>query len=115
MDPQDPLSFLWWSPNHGDFISSSRGAVDGIGKSSRARYSRFEEMKKELDGRITMYHTRNPKHEPVLLLERDIHNVLIRLDSLRTTFDQMVFGVTEFQRCYLEALGLLDYLEIYRP
>jgi len=115
VDRQDPLSFLWWSPTRGDFISSSGGAVDGIGKLSKARYSRFEEMKKELDGRITIYHTSNPKHELVLLLERDIHNVLVRLDSLRTTFDQMVFGVTEFQRCYFEALGLLDYLEIYRP
>jgi hypothetical protein len=75
----------------------------------------FEGMKKELDGRITMYHTKNPPHELILLLETDLHNVLIRLGSLKTTFDQMVFGVTEFQRCYLETLGLLDYLEIYRP
>jgi hypothetical protein len=115
MDPHNPLSFMWWNPTRGDFICHRGGAVDGIGLLSRARYSQFEEMKKELDSRITTYHAKNPPHELVILLERDLHNVLTRLDSLRTTFDQMVFGVTEFQRCYLETIGLLDYLEIYRP
>jgi hypothetical protein len=27
----------------------------------------------------------------------------------------MKFGITEFQRYYLETLGLIDYLEIYKP
>jgi hypothetical protein len=32
-----------------------------------------------------------------------------------SSFTQMVLTVTEFQRCYLELYGLLDYLEIYQP
>ena len=115
MDPGDPLSLMWWNPEQCDFVVWSGGAVDGIGLLRQARHSRFEEMKKELSIRISTYHTKNPPHELLLLLERDMENVLIRLGSLRTTFDQMVFGVTEFQRCYLETVGLLDYLEIYRP
>ena len=89
--------------------------MDGIGQLSRARCSHFEEMKKDLDVRIATYHNKNAPHELILLLERDMHNVLTRLGSLRTTYEQMVFGVTEFQRCYLETLGLLDYLEIFMP
>ena len=89
--------------------------MDGIGLLRQARYSQFEEMKKELDIRITTFHKKNIPNELLLLLARDLANVLTRLGSLKTTFDQMVFGVTEFQRCYLETVGLLDYLVIYRP
>lgn len=89
--------------------------MDGIGKLRKARHSHLEEMKRGLDDRIAMYHSKNEPHLTLTLLERDLQNVLVRLGSLRTTFSQMVFGVTEFQRCYLETLGLLDYLEIYRP
>src|ERR1700688_2770871 len=81
----------------------------------QASYYRFEEKKKELDSRVAAYHTKNPPHSHLILLATDMHNVLTRLGCLRMTFDQMVFGVTEFQRCYLETLALLDYLEIYRP
>jgi len=35
--------------------------------------------------------------------------------SLQTTFLEMTFGVTEFQRYFLEVLGLIDFLEIYEP
>jgi hypothetical protein len=115
MNPDDPLALMWWNPCHGDFLVYSGGAVDGIGQLRVARRSRFEEMKKELDSRIAAYHTNNPLNEILVLLETDMRNVLVRLGSLKTTFNQMTFGVTEFQRCYLETLGLLDYLEIYEP
>jgi len=89
--------------------------MDGIGQLLRARFSRFEEMKGELDNRIATYRIENPNSNEILpLLERDLLNVFIRLGSLRMTFAQMAFSITEFQRCYLKILGMLDYLEIYR-
>jgi hypothetical protein len=115
MDPQDPLVLMWWNPTRGDFLPLSGSAVDGIGQLRMARYSRLEEMKNELDTKIVTYYTNNPLHPLLNLLKTDLHNVLIRLVSLKTTFEQMVFSVTEFQRCFLETLGLLDYLTIYRP
>jgi len=33
--------------------------------------------------------------------------------SLQTTFLKMIFGVTEFQRYFLEVLSLINFLEIY--
>ena len=116
MDPQDPLSIMWWNPTPGDFISFSGDGMDGIGLLRRARFSQLEMMKRELDTRIATYHNNNVNpNELLLLLERDMLNVFVRLDSLRTTFTQMVFSITEFQRCYLEILGLLNYIEIYHP
>jgi hypothetical protein len=115
MDPQDPLVLMWWNPTRGDFLSLSGSAVSGIGQLRMVRSSQLEEMEKELDAKIVTYYANNPPHPLLDLLKTDLHNVFIRLVSLKTTFEQMVSSVTEFQRCYLETLGLLDYLTIYRP
>jgi len=105
---------MWWNLTPGDFLSYT-GEI-GIGLLRRARYSQLEEMKRKLDTRIAMYCKNNSNpNELLILLERELLNVFVRLGSLRMTFTQMVFSVTEFQRCYLETVGLLDYIEIYHP
>jgi len=90
--------------------------MDGIGHLLRARYSEFEELQKKLEERISIYRTNKSNPNKVLaVLERDLLHASNHIRHLKTTFTQMVFGVTEFQHCYLELLGLLDYLEIYKP
>ena len=115
----DPLSIMWWNPTRGDFLSLSGGVMDGIGKLRRARYDCLVDMRKQLEERIRSYRVNSkhhhPLHDTLLLLERDLVNASSRLDSLQMTFVQMVFDVTEMQRCYLETHGLLDYLELYQP
>ena len=118
MDEDDPLSMMWWNPTRGDFISSSGGIIDGIGKLRRARYEYFRRVRKQLEERIRLHlasQRRRSLHDILLLLERDLANASSRLGSLQMTFSQMVFDVTEFQRCYLEICGFLDYLEVYIP
>ena len=51
----------------------------------------------------------------LVVLERDLFHASICIGQLKMTFTQMVFCVTKFQHCYLELLGILDYLEIYKP
>jgi hypothetical protein len=119
MDENDSLSIMWWNPTPGDFISSNGGVVDGIGKLSRAKHDVLLDMRKQLEERIHLYcvdhDQRSSFYDILLLLERDMHNASSRIGSLHMTFTQMVFQVTEFQRCYLETRGLLDYLEEYLP
>ena len=119
MDDNDPLSMMWWNPTPGDFISSDRGVVDGIGKLSMARRDFFSNMRKQMEERIHLYLANHDQHssfyDTLLLLKRDLDNVFSRIGSLHMTFTQMAFQVTEFQRCYLETRGLLDYLEVYKP
>ena len=119
MDENDSLSMMWWNLTPGDFISSNEGIVDGIGKLSRARHDFLLDMRKQLEDRIHSYCANHDQHnsfyDVLLLLERDMHNASSRIGSLHMTFTQMVFQVTEFQRCYLETCGLLDYLEVYQP
>jgi hypothetical protein len=52
MDPDDPLSIMWWNPTRGDFISSEFGVLDGLGKLRSARYARFQTMKREMVDRV---------------------------------------------------------------
>jgi hypothetical protein len=119
MNDKDLLSIMWWNPTPGDFIASSGGVVDGIGKLSRARQDILLDMRKPLEERIHLFPTNNDQHtffyEVLLLLERDMLNASSRIGSLVMTFKQMAFEVTEFQRCYLETRGLLDYIELYQP
>jgi hypothetical protein len=76
-------------------------------------------MRKPLEERIRLFPTNNDQHtffyEVLLLLERDMLNASSRIGSLVMTFKQMAFEVTEFQRCYLETRGLLDYIKLYQP
>jgi hypothetical protein len=119
MNPDDPLSIMWWNPTRDDFISSSGGVMAGIGKLSRAGYECFLNMRKQLEQRIRSYCANNTQrnylHDLLLLLERDMLNASTHVSGLQMTFAEMMFDVTEFQRCYLEISGLLDYLEIYKP
>ena len=114
IDPDHPLSIMWWSPTRGDFVSSEYGVLDGLGKLRSARYARFQTMKMEMENRVHEYRRNNPRpNNWVFALERTMAHACTRLGHLSTTFTQMGLGVTEFQRSYLELHGLLDYLEIY--
>jgi hypothetical protein len=116
MDPADPLSIMWWNPTRGDFVSSEGGVLDGLGKLSRARYTQFQSIRWKIVDRVNEYRkkTRNP-NPWAFSLERTLVHACTRLGTLSTTFTQVELGVTDFQRCYLELHGLLDYLEIYHP
>ena len=73
-------------------------------------------MMEVLESRIDDYKRTSPKPNDFLLsIVKAMQDACIRLGSLKTTFTEMRFGVTEIQRHYLEVRGLLDYLELYKP
>jgi hypothetical protein len=47
----------------------------------------------------------------VKMVEHDI----VRLGSVWTNFHQMAFGMRDVQRCWLEVMVMLDYMEVYKP
>jgi hypothetical protein len=44
-----------------------------------------------------------------------IEHGLIHLESVWTNFHQMAFGVRDVQRCWLDVMAMLDYMEVYKP
>jgi len=107
---------MWWDPTGDDFESFGGGLVNGIGELSGSKMSSLREMMRSLESRIEDHKQAFPDpNQFLLLLIRVMQDSFTRLDSLKTTFNEMRVGVTEFQRYYLEICGCLDYLEIYKP
>lgn len=115
-DPNDPLSIMWWDPTESDFARSPNELVDGLGQLSREMCEKFDTCRRELLGRIDEYKAKtHPANYYLLSISKAMNHAGVRLGFLPSSFQEMNFGVTEFQRYYLETLGLLDYLEVYKP
>ena len=73
-------------------------------------------MKKNMEGRVEDYHKSAAKPNDLLLpMVKAMQDACVHLGSMKTTFSEMRFGITEFQRYYLEVCGLVDYLKLYKP
>ena len=114
-DSNDPLSIMWWDPTRDDFESFDHSLCDGLGELSRSKFLSLEAMMAKLEDRFEDFKKRTTTNRLLLSLVRAMKDACLRLGSLKTTYSEMRFGVTEFQRYYLEVLGVLDYLEIYKP
>ena len=116
-DPNDPLSIMWWDPTSDDFKSFGSSLVDGLGKLSGLKLLSLRNMMSSMEDRVKDHKCAFPKptNTLLLMLARAMQDAFSCLHSLKTTFTEMVVGVTEFQCYYLELYGCLDYLEIYRP
>jgi hypothetical protein len=113
-DPNDPLSIMWWDPTGDDFDSFGGSLVDGLGQLTASKLLSLQQMMSSIEGRMEDHKKAFPDpNKHLLMLVRAMQDSFARLDSLKTTFTEMRFSVTEFQRYYLEMYGCLDYLEIY--
>ena len=107
---------MWWNPTKSGFISALNNLVNGLGNLAPEKVEKLCRCKIELMRRIDQYKTRaDPPNHVLLCLSKAVLHACVRIGYLTTTFLEMKFGVTEFQRYYLETLGLIDYLEIYKP
>jgi hypothetical protein len=115
-DPKHPLSIMWWNPTRDDFKPLQNDFMEGLGQLSLSNVWKFEDKMKETEEKITEYcKTTSSPNRLLLLLAKSMRHALFRLRSLKSAFGQMRFGVTEFQRYYLEIYALIDYLQIYKP
>lgn len=121
VEPDHPLSIMWWDPNRDMFIASDGGILLGTGSLSPDKVAAFRGMEQELQARVHAYRETSdrppPKHalDLIATIATALSNALIRLSSLKTSFTQMWFTITKFQHYYLELMGLLDYMQIYQP
>ncbi len=118
-DPLDPLSIMWWDPTSNDFESFGAGIIDGLGELSKSKISSLEAVMRDLENRIEDYKQTctnlNPPNTYLTSIVKAMQDAFVRLRSLKTTFTEMRFGLTEFQRYFLEVGGCLDYIVLYKP
>ncbi|PPQ83967.1 hypothetical protein CVT24_008299 [Panaeolus cyanescens] len=119
-DVHNALSIMWYDPLQADFDPVEGGIVDGIGKLNPTLLaSKIEPLVQSLQNRFDQWYASIPGDKPVKkfvgVLERAMHYTLIRLKAHIATWHHIRFSLTELQRYYLELLGCLNYLEIYKP
>ncbi|KAF9044195.1 hypothetical protein BJ165DRAFT_1528756 [Panaeolus papilionaceus] len=120
-DPNEPLSVMWYDPVDADFVPVNNGSIlDGLGRLNPVFVeTRMKPLVESLQDRFTKWSSSTPDDKPVKkfvsVLERALHYTFVRLQALTTTWHQIRFTLTELQRYYLEMLGCLDYVEVYKP
>ncbi|KAF9037168.1 hypothetical protein BJ165DRAFT_1408565 [Panaeolus papilionaceus] len=116
----DSLAPIWWDPTPDDFVPSYRGIITGIGSVHKRQLNLLQRVEAEMQKRVDRYLNASPKPtdnatQQISLQRYHMENSYIRLCSLKTSYVETVFTVTEFQRYCLEILGFLNFMEIYRP
>jgi hypothetical protein len=110
---------MWWNPTRDSFMSveSSFIPVTGLGKLRRDKFVEISLDVKALLTRVEIYMRTTPSARipPVLgpLVQMMKHS-LAWLHCIAMKFGQIEFQVRDVQRSWLEIVGMLDYMEIYR-
>ena len=90
---------MWWDPTRKEFDSYDGGLVDGIRELLKSKFLEFDMMKKNMEGRVKDYHKSAAKPNDLLLpMVKAMQDACVHLGSMKTTFSEMRFGITEFQR-----------------
>ena len=110
---------MWWEPRHKDFIPLRDPAspIQSLGKLSD---SKLDELKSSVSVLLSQVQTfmenlSKPWAPSLGPMVKIIEHELVHLGSVWTNFCQMVFGMRDVQRCWLDVMAMLDYLEVYKP
>jgi hypothetical protein len=111
---------MWWEPTHNDFIllRDPTSPIRGLGRLADSRLGELNSSVSVLLSRVQVFMANPSKSRPPPTLGplvKMIEHGLVRLQSVWTNFRQMAFGVRDVQRCWLELMAMLDYMEVYKP
>jgi hypothetical protein len=111
---------IWWEPTHMDFIRlrDPISPIRGLGKLSDSKLGELKSSVSILLSRVQAFMSNLSKSRvPPTLgpMVKMIEHGLARLGSVWTNFRQMAFGVRDVQRCWLDLMAMLDYMEVYKP
>jgi hypothetical protein len=110
----DPLCIMWWNPLPLDFVPKGGGLAEEIGMLEASKASKLRLVCDDLFRRIADYQKSGGDNVAVLALQVALRHAMCRLESLSTSFKEMVFGVAETQRWYLELVAVLDWIMIFK-
>jgi hypothetical protein len=113
-------NIIWFTPTHDHFWHHVHPAapIHGLGKLSNDKFTTLKISVNSLLDHVKLYQGDTPssKQPPILQpLVKMLEHGLARLESVYTNFRQMVFGLRDVQRMWLEVTALLDYMQIYKP
>ncbi|KAJ7625440.1 hypothetical protein B0H17DRAFT_1111131 [Mycena rosella] len=89
-----------------------------LGKLAHHQFTRFVKPVSNIVAAYEKYCASVPEGKILPIFPQLVQSMLLALERLQTlpsTFEKMVFGVTSVQRTYLELDALLSYTQIYKP
>jgi hypothetical protein len=113
-------SIMWWEPTRDQFapLNDPTALIRGLGKLSEGKLQELKRSASVLFSRVQSY-TSSPSLSRALPtlgpMVKMVEHGLVRLESVWTNFRQMSFGVRDVQRCWLDVMAMLDYMEVYKP
>ncbi|KAJ6632010.1 hypothetical protein B0H10DRAFT_1937737 [Mycena sp. CBHHK59/15] len=108
----DQLAVFWWDPSSTDFVPLDGNILRGLVTLKPEKMSSFRQAVDKVVCRAARL------EKPNILLSRILNalkHLMFQLQHLPTNPRMTCFTITKCQRYALEAIGLVDYLEIYLP
>lgn len=112
--PDDPMSIMWWIPEPSDLVPCRTNTIAGLCLISPNRFTRLRQMVTQLCSRAEEYMSKE-KSEVIPSFLTVVTQGVKRLETLPMSPRQVFMNVSYLQRCSLELLAALDYLELFRP
>jgi hypothetical protein len=109
---------MWWDPEHKDFVPTTATTISGLGLINRAHFTYLLHMVSSLCYCAEEFMSMEPtgkKNEVIPLFMSVVVQGMKRLENLPMSHCQVFMNVQYVQRCYLELLAVLDYLEVFCP
>jgi hypothetical protein len=115
--PDDPMSIMWWHPEPDDFVPSTAATISGLGLIDNNHFAHLHNMVSWLCGRAEAFMSRETsgKNEVILSLVTVVTQGVKRLETLPMSCRQVFMNGSYVQRCLLELIAALDYLETFHP
>jgi len=110
-----PPSIMWWTPTIQDWAGIPGSIYSGVG----LLLSKYTLLFRR--AQISLYDTichfiKSASLDPFLdILANDLRHARIRLELCPGSFREVLQGVTQFQRVYLETLAYLDWYGGFEP
>lgn len=106
------LAVLWWDPSPADLVQLGGNLLRGRVQLGPEAMSRLQKVADQIAARASSVQTRNTHLSRLL---NGLRQMLFRLRRLPMNEEMTRFSITEYQRYALEAIGALDYLQVYLP
>ena len=109
---------MWWDPEPKDFVPTTATTIGGLGLIDRGHFTYLSHMVSSLCYRAEEFMSTEPsgkKNEVIPSFMTVVMQGMKRLENLPMSRCQVFMNVRYVQRCYLELLAALDYLEVFRP
>jgi hypothetical protein len=111
-----PPSIMWWTPTVQDWAGTPGSIYSCVGLLLSNYTTLFKKAQIDLFSRIRQFFTNSSSPDPFLdILASDLRHARIRLELCPGSFREVLQGVTQFQRVFLETFAYLDWYEEFEP